>query len=192
MLHQLRRAMVQPGRDRLADEVELDESYVGDVATGKRGRGAAKKVIATSAVEQRERGMGRVRLARVPDITAESLETFVEDAVERTAVVYTDGYGGYAGLAPCGYTHVPTAISDSGDAHVVMPRVHPVASLLERWLLGTRVRCAPQHLDDYLHEFALRFNRRGSSRRGLLFYRLLEKAVQLGHVPLSAIVGRRR
>ena len=193
MLHKLRRAMVRPGRDRLAGEVEVDESYVGGVASGKRGRGAAKKAIAAIAVEQRGRGMGRVRLARVPDITAASLEGFVGEAVEPAAVIYTDGYGGYAGLAACGYTHVPTAISDTGDpAHVVMPRVHLVASLLKRWLLGTHQGAVrPQHLDDYLHEFAFRFNRRGSSHRGLLFYRLLEQAVQLEHVPLSAIVGGR-
>jgi len=33
------------------------------------------------------------------------------------------------------------------------------------------------HLDAYLDEFAFRFNRRKSRRRGMLFYRLLENAV---------------
>jgi hypothetical protein len=51
LLHKLRRAMVRPGRDRLAGEVEADEIYVGGVATGKRGRGAAKKAIVEVAVE---------------------------------------------------------------------------------------------------------------------------------------------
>jgi transposase-like protein len=193
MLHKLRRAMVRPGRDKLAGEVEVDESYVGGVATGKRGRGAAKKAIAAIAVEQRGRGMGRVRLARIPDITAASLEGFVEDAVEPGTVIYTDGYGGYASLGAGGYIHVPTAISDTGDpAHVVMPRVHLVASLLKRWLLGTHQGAVrPQHLDYYMDEFTFRFNRRGSNHRGLLFYRLLEQAVQIEHVPLTAIVGGR-
>jgi transposase-like protein len=193
MLHKLRRAMVRPGRDKLAGVVEVDESYVGGVATGKRGRGAAKKAIATIAVEQRGRGMGRVRLARIPDITAASLEGFVEDAVEPGTVVYTDGYRGYASLGAGGYIHVPTAISDTGDpARVVMPRVHLVASLLKRWLLGTHQGAVrPQHLDYYMDEFAVRFNRRGSNHRGLLFYRLLEQAVQIEHVPLTAIVGGR-
>jgi ISXO2-like transposase domain len=53
-----------------------------------------------------------------------------------------------------------------------------VASLLKRWLLGTHQgSVSPQHLDAYLNEFTFRFNRRTSSRRGLLFYRLLQQAV---------------
>jgi len=73
-----------------------------------------------------------------------------------------------------------------------MPRVHRVASLLKRWLLGTHQGAVrPQQLDYYLDEFAFRFNRRSSNHRGLLFYRLLEQAVQLEHVPLVAIVGGR-
>ena len=72
-LHKFRRAMVRPGRDRLAGEVEVDESYVGGVAPAKPGRGAEKKAIVAIAVEKRGRGMGRVRLARIPDTSADSL-----------------------------------------------------------------------------------------------------------------------
>ena len=193
LLHKLRRAMVRPGRDRLAGEVEADEMYVGGVATGKRGRGAAKKAIIEVAVEKRGPGMGRARLACISDLSAESLLAAIEAAVEPGAVVYTDHFKGYAGLAAAGYIHYPTAISSTGDpAHVVMPRVHRIASLLKRWLLGTHQGAVrPQHLDDYLAEFTFRFNRRSSNHRGLLFYRLLEQAVQLEHVPVSAIASGR-
>ena len=34
LLHKLRRAMVRPGRDRLAGELEVDESFVGPQAPG--------------------------------------------------------------------------------------------------------------------------------------------------------------
>ena len=58
-----------------------------------------------------------------------------------------------------------------------MPGVHRVASLLQRWLLGTHQGgVSPEHLDAYLNEFTFRFNRRRSRRRGLLFYRLLEQS----------------
>jgi ISXO2-like transposase domain len=74
-----------------------------------------------------------------------------------------------------------------------MPRVHRVASLLKRWLLGTHQGAVrPQQLDYYLDEFTFRFNRRGSNHRGLLFYRLLEQAVQIDHVPRTAITAARR
>ena len=53
-----------------------------------------------------------------------------------------------------------------------MPRVHRVASLLKRWLLGTHQGAVSEkHLDYYLDEFTFRFNRRRSRARGLLFYR---------------------
>src|ERR1035437_11171213 len=65
----------------------------------------------------------------------------------------------------------------SDPAHVVMPRVHKVASLLKRWLLGTlQGGIQHQHLDDYLDKFAFRFNRRTSKARGMLFYRLAQQA----------------
>jgi hypothetical protein len=73
-----------------------------------------------------------------------------------------------------------------------MPRVHRVASLLKRWLLGTHQGgISVRHLDFYLDEFVFRFNRRHSRSRGLLFYRLLEQAVQVDHVPTRQIVGGR-
>jgi transposase-like protein len=126
-----------------------------------------------------------------PDISGESLLAAIEESVEPGAIIYIDHYGGYNGLGAAGYIHYPTAISSSGDpAHVVMPRVHRIASLLKRWLFGTHQGAVrPQHLDDYLSEFSFRFNRRSSNHRGLLFYRLLEQAVQLDHVPLTAIVS---
>ena len=59
-------------------------------------------------------------------------------AIEPGATIQTDGWSGYAGLAAAGYQHQATVISAGADpAHVVMPRVHKIASLLKRWLLGT-------------------------------------------------------
>ena len=73
-----------------------------------------------------------------------------------------------------------------------MPRAHRVASLLKRWLLGTHhggVRT--RHLDYYFDEFTFRFNRRSSRRRGLLFSRLLEQAIQIDPVPINSMIGGR-
>jgi hypothetical protein len=57
--------------------------------------------------------------------------------------------------------------------------VHRIGSLVKRWLLGTHQRSVDQaHLQSYLNEFAFRFNRRRSTSRGMLFYRVLELAVR--------------
>lgn len=76
----------------------------------------------------------------------------------------------------------------------LLPRVHLVASLLKRWLLGTHQGAvSPEHLDYYLDEFTFRFNRRTSKSRGLLFYRLLQQAVSLGPIVGTDIFsGKRR
>lgn len=50
-----------------------------------------------------------------------------------------------------------------------------MASLLKRWNAGTHhYRVEREHLQYYFDEFTFRFNRRRSSARGMLFYRLLQ------------------
>jgi hypothetical protein len=72
-----------------------------------------------------------------------------------------------------------------------MPRVHLVASLLKRWLIGTHQGGVQhQHLDYYLDEFTFRFNRRRSKVRGLLFHRLAEQAVAIDPAPYRTITGK--
>jgi hypothetical protein len=76
-------------------------------------------------------------------------------------------------------------------ADQLLPHVHRVASLLKRWLLGTRQGAVSHdHLDYYLDEFTFRFNRRTSNGRGKLFYRLVQQAVQVAPKPYSAIVKK--
>lgn len=194
MLHRYRSAMVRPGRERLGGEVEVDETYVGGEKPGARGRGTSKSIVAV-AVEVREpRGFGRARLQRVPDLSAASLVPFVCDVVEPGATVQTDGWWSYGGITDHGYVHEKTVVSASEDpAHVSMPGVHRVSSLLKRWLLGTHQGAvAAEHLDAYLNEFTFRFNRRASRRRGLLFYRLLEQAVATGPVPYRELIASPR
>jgi transposase-like protein len=190
-LHKLRRAMVRPGRDCLTGEIEVDETYVGGAEEGKRGRGAENKVIVAVAAEKSGRGIGRIRLRRITDVSACNLLTFVHGAVEPGASIHTDGWRGYSGLAAAGYRHQVTVISDGSDpAHEVMPRVHLVASLLKRWLIGTHQGgIQHQHLDYYLDEFTFRFNRRRSKARGLLFHRLAQQAVSVGPAPYQQIIG---
>jgi hypothetical protein len=94
-----------------------------------------------------------------------------------------------------GYAHTISRLKGKGKEAAVelLPRVHRVASLLKRWLLGTHQGAVgPVHLDYYLDEFTFRFNRRRSSSRGKLFFRLLEQAVQVAPVTYDSIVGKRR
>jgi transposase-like protein len=191
MMHKLRRAMVRPDRDRLSGVVEVDETFVGGVELGTRGRETHTKTLVAVAAEENGQGIGRIRLARISDASADSLGPFIVEMIERGSVVHTDGWWGYLPVTKLGYQHKVTNVSRSGrQAHEAMPRVHRVASLLKRWLLGTHQGAvSPEHLDYYLDEFTFRFNRRSSRRRGLLFYRLLEQAVETAPAPYKQIRG---
>ena len=72
-LHKLRRAMVRPGRDRLTGCVEVDETYVGGVEEGVRGRLTETKAVVVIAAQEDGPGIGRIRLRRIPDVSAASL-----------------------------------------------------------------------------------------------------------------------
>ena len=191
-LHKLRRAMVRPGRDRLSGVVEVDETYVGGPEPGVVGRETANKSLVAVAAEEDGTRIGRIRLRQIPDASAPSLEEFIADAVEPGSVLHTDGWPGYKGVQALGYGHRVTNIKASGrPAHETLPRVHRVASLLKRWMLGTHQgSVSPEHLDYYLDEFTFRFNRRASRSRGKLFYRLVEQAMATDPVPTKALIGR--
>jgi transposase-like protein len=182
-LHKLRTAMVRPGRDLLSGVVEVDETYIGGERPGRRGRGAAGKALVFIAAEDKGGKIGRIRMQRITNASAESLGPAVKQSVVPGSFVRTDGWKGYAGLAKDGFSHeIVHHTSEVGEN--LLPLAHRVASLLKRWLQGTHQGAVrPSHLDYYLDEFTFRFNRRTSGSRGKLFYRLLQHAVVVAPSP---------
>jgi transposase-like protein len=187
-LQKLRWAMVRPGRDRLSGEVEVDETYLGGRDAEIDGRGTDRALILIAA-EVRGRGTGRIRMATVRDASAASIIPFIQNVVREGAIIHTDGWAGYGPLPRHGYQHRPRSLRATGlPAHAAMPRIHRVASLLKRWWLGTyHGGISEAHLDHYLDEFTFRFNRRTSRARGLLFYRLVQQAVQMDALPYEQL-----
>jgi len=188
-LHKLRIAMVRPGRERLSGTVEVDETYIGGERPGKRGRGAAGKSLVLIAVEDKGKQIGRIRLRRIPNASANNLILAVKVWLEPGSLGRTDGWGGYGPVSEEGFGH--TIIRKSADVgENLLPLVNRGASLLKRWLLGTHQGAVrPSHLDYYLDEFTFRFNRRKSYSRGKLFFRLLQQAVCIAPVPGNEIRG---
>jgi len=185
MLHRYRIAMVRSEREPLSGTVEIDECLVGGVDHGgKRGRGADKAIVVIAVEIKDPIGYGRVRMRHIPDASGDALVPFVCEEVSPGTTVRTDGWGGYNELQQKGYAHQKKVLSSSNaPAHISMPGVHRVASLLKRWILGTHQgSVSAEHLQAYLEEFTFRFNRRTSRSRGLVFRRLLEQAVVTGTI----------
>jgi len=178
MLHKLRRAMVRPRRERLSGAVQVDETYWGGEETGVVGRKTHDKALIIVAAEEDGKGIGRIRLARIPDVTKASLHGFICQAVEPGTTVRTDGLNAYMGMT--GYVHDRQVQRRQPAGEYLMPLAHRVVSLLKRWMMGTHQGAiSHEHLEYYLDEFTFRFNRRKSASRGKLFYRLMQQAVQV-------------
>ncbi len=195
LLHRYRSAMVRPGRDRLCGDVEVDETMIGGVKPGKPGRGAEGKVLVAVAVEQtKPKGFGRCRLQVISNAEALTLRSFLLNHVEPGSVLITDGLSSYPGAAGSDYTHKPRPVKGSGmKAHELLPGVHRVAALVKRWLTGTHQGAVEEdHMQAYLDEYTFRFNRRQSRARGMLFYRLLQQAVETGPISFSEVVANRK
>ncbi len=130
--------------------MEVDETFIGGVKPGKRGRGAAGKALVVIVVEQlAPKGFGRARMAVISDATAPTLRAFLLDNVEQGSVVVSDGLKSYPFAVGSEFTHEPFNVAGS----------------------------EADHLQAYLNEFCFRFNRRSSRSRGMLFFRLMQQAV---------------
>jgi transposase-like protein/Zn ribbon nucleic-acid-binding protein len=192
-LQKLRRAMVRPERDRLSGEVEVDETFIGgkEIGTGKQGRGAETKTLVVVATECIGKQIGRVRFKCIPEASGEYLLQFIDENIEQGSTVITDGWTGYSSLANSEkYKHEIKIITGSGkEAHELLPHVHLIDSLVKRWINGTHQgSISPKYLSYYLDEFAFRFNRKLSTYRGKLFYRLMQQAVDTSPQPFKEII----
>lgn len=194
-LHKLRRAMVLPGRALLSGDVEVDETFLGaPLSTSVSRARMDNKQRVVVAAEKKGRAIGRIRLAFIPDTTRESLHGFLRQNLAQGCAVTTDGKPAYRGLEQLGYSHQAIIlVQRERDAALrLLPRVHRVASLLKRWLIGTHHGSIGEaQLPYYLDEFTFRFNRRTSRTPGKLFYALLHQAVRQEPAPYTTLIDSR-
>jgi transposase-like protein len=163
ILQKLRRAMVAPERESLRREVEIDEFFLGGLEEGRRGgRERGEKALCGVAVEVRGAGSGRLRLAVLEDASGSSLGGFAKATTAKGAIVHTDGWKGYNGLAALGYDHRRHPRRSVAPGEELLPRAHRAISNLKAWMHGTHRGVSDEHLPVYLDEFVFRHNRRGN------------------------------
>ena len=193
LLHKLRRATVNPEREPLGGDIEMDDAWIGGVQAGlkgghqRAGRNALQVVV---AVERRsDTSLGRVRMGVSSNDDAKTLRGFVIKSIGPGSTVYSDAHRGYPAALAQGYTHHPLSQlamkRQTGKHTSAAPGVDRVISNLKTWLKGTHHGVGADHLDAYLDEFVFRFNRRHNRAAG--FASLLGLTTEIGHTTAAAI-----
>ena len=86
--------------------VELDESYFGGRRKGRRGRGAAGKVVVFGILKRN----GRVYTVVMDDAKSDTLMTVIKQKIMPDSIVYTDSLSSYNKLDVSGFTITASTI----------------------------------------------------------------------------------
>ena len=165
LCHRIRAAMVEASKPKLDGIVEMDETYVGGRAHGKRGRGASSKEVVIG-IRQRQ---GELRFFHAEDVRSGTLEKYIRENVsEDVDILMTDDLGQYrgatrriwGGMRVHKHKSIPhsTGLYVNGEVHT--NTIESAFSLLKRGVLGTWHRISAKHLQAYCNEMCFRFNNR--------------------------------
>ena len=152
------RSLLGEDIEKLGDEVEVDETYIGGKRKGKRGRGATGKSKVVGAAQRN----GKVVAKVIPDVKRHTLVPFVTHRVARNAALYTDEFPSYDYMAGFGYDHKRIKhrlkVYVSGNIHT--NTIEGFWSLVKRGITGVYHSVSPQYLQSYVNEYAFRYNYR--------------------------------
>ena len=173
MAHRIRFAMTQPPLcEKLNGIVEIDETYIGGRAKGKRGRGAANK-IKVFALVQRD---GNAVSCKANDVKSRTLKEIIRNNVADTAHVMTDEFQSYCGLEKQVTAHSVVNHSSKEYVRGIMHTnfAESYFSLLKRGIIGAFHHVSETHIERYLDEFNFRWN----NRRKNDYFRLTNTIVE--------------
>ncbi len=153
--------------------VEMDESFFGGAAAGKRGRGAENKTQVIVAVENHDDYAGYVKMTVIEKLDGSTVETTAKQTVKEGAKIRTDGCSSYRVLANH-YTHDGKTV-EAKDAAKMLPWVHTAIGNAKTFLRGASHGVSHKHLQRYLDESCYRFNRRFKGME--IFDRILPAAI---------------
>jgi transposase-like protein len=164
MLHRIRLASQNKTFNKLAGEVEVDESFIGGKARNmhadKRaekihGRGPEGKTIVAAVLE---RG-GTVRARVCATRRKPELQALARENVEAGSELFSDALKSYDGLNDFEHQVVDHAVEYvRGNVHT--NGLENFWCLLKRSLNGTYIAVEPFHLFRYVDEQAFRYNNR--------------------------------
>lgn len=166
VLHRIRLAMQTGSFDKMAGQVEVDETFIGGKARNMHAVDRKRKIVSgrggndkTAVMGARSRD-GKVTAVVVGKRTPANVTAFVRDTVEEGSALYTDAYGGYRALG-ADYEHETIDHATTyveGQVHT--NGIESFWSLLKRGLHGTYISVEPFHLFRYIDERVFTYNQR--------------------------------
>ncbi len=154
-------AMKSMGSPLLGGCVEVDETIVGGREQNKKGRshGKKKKIMIGLEIEYPDDdGPPKIKNSNahiIEDYSSRSLEKGIDHMVDSSALIITDGWGGYPNAV--GERWHEIVLSNHGAN---FPHLHWHIFNLKNWLRGIHHSVSLDHIAAYLHEFNFRFNKR--------------------------------
>jgi transposase len=142
-------------RGAFGGSVECDETMIGGKRKGKRGWGAAGKVIVLGILQRN----GRVKVFAVPNRSNKSLIELIKKHTKPGSLYYTDDYQAYASLGVCGEHIVVKKTSGRPKGRDHINGIEGFWSYAKNWLYPLRgIPRKNFHL--YMGEICWRFNNR--------------------------------
>ncbi len=151
--------------EKLADDVEVDETYIGGKARNMHKHVRAEKITGTGGKDKAvvmgmlERG-GPVKVQHVDRPKKKTLQGINQENTIPGCRIFSDALKSYEGLGETYQHYVIDHATAYVDGIVHTNGLENFWSLLKRTLSGTYVSVEPFHLHRYLDEQAFRFNER--------------------------------
>jgi len=176
LMHRIRAAMGErDARYSLEDMAEFDETYV-PVATpekvrGKLKRGKGSQRVASVAVAaesvplenietgETSRACRYFKMQVVDGHGAEQVQEVVAENLAKNSVVFSDKSSSYNNFSDYVDAHI-TVKSSKKATKKTLQWVHIAIANLKRNLLGVYYKVNEKYLQNYLHEFCYKLNRR--------------------------------
>ena len=151
-----------------AGEIELDESYFGGERKGKRGRGAAGKIVVFGILKRK----GKVYTKIIDDTKTKTLMPIIRQKIVPDSVVYTDCYRSYNALDVSEFHHFRI----NHSTHFAEQKFNHINGIENFWNQAKRVLrkyngIPKENFNLFLKECEFRFNY-GSPKEKLKILRI--------------------
>lgn len=144
-------------KEKLENNVEVDEFTVGGKEEKKQGRSKGKKKIALIGVEKiSDSKIGNIQMVEIEGYTKQEIMDKMNDIIKQDSKVTTDNFSTYKSIS-----------EDRGNMNTIYSKngknfesLHKIIMNFKSWIRGIHHRVSNFHFGRYLLEFVFRHNNR--------------------------------